>query len=216
MLVIGIAGGVASGKSLVTDCFQHFGATVLDGDRIGHQVLQQTVLIQQLVDHFGDGIQNDGQINRSRLAQIVFAKAPEGPAALKKLESITHPRIGEQILQQLDLARQDPICQACVLDAPVMFKVGWDKLCNKIVFVDTPLETRNQRARDRGWDSDELANREKNQTDVETKRQRATDIINNTNTKESTFQQASQKWLGWGLNLPKDLHAPSSLFNSKQ
>ena len=216
MLVIGIAGGIASGKSLVTDCFQHFGATVLDGDQIGHKVLQQTKLVQQLVGHFGDGILSDGQIDRSRLAQIVFAKAPEGPLALKKLEAITHPRIGEQILLQLKLARQDPNCQACVLDAPVMFKVGWDKLCDKIVFVEAPLETRYQRARDRGWDSDELANREKNQTDVETKRQRATDIINNANTKESTFQQASQKWLGWGLNLPKDLHAPSSLFNSKQ
>jgi len=181
MLVIGIAGGIASGKSLVTDCFQHFGATVLDGDQIGHKVLQQIKIVQQLVDHFGDGILSDGQIDRSRLAQIVFAKAPEGPLALKKLEAITHPRIGEQI-----------------------------------VFVEAPLETRYQRARDRGWDSDELANREKNQTDVETKRQRATDIINNANTKESTFQQASQKWLGWGLNLPKDLHAPSSLFNSKQ
>ena len=83
MLVIGIAGGVASGKSLVTDCFQHFGATVLDADQIGHEVLQRTVLVQQLVDQFGDGILSDGQVDRSRLARIVFAKAPEGPSALK-------------------------------------------------------------------------------------------------------------------------------------
>ena len=138
MLVIGIAGGVASGKSLVTRCFQHFGATVLDGDQVGHEVLQQTVLIQQIVDHFGDGILCDGQIDRSRLAHIVFAKAPEGPAALKKLEAITHPKIGEQIMQKLELARQDPECQACILDAPVMFKAGWDKMCNKLVFVDAP------------------------------------------------------------------------------
>lgn len=216
MLVIGIAGGVASGKSLVTDCFQHFGATVLDGDKIGHEVLQQTVLIQQIVDHFGDGILRDGQIDRSRLARIVFAKAPDGPSALKKLEAMTHPKIGDQILQRLDLARQDPNCQACVLDAPVMFKVGWDKLCDKIVFVDAPQETRNQRARERGWDSDELVKREKNQTAVEVKRQRATDIINNAHTKESTFRQAAEKWLGWGLNLPKELLDPSSLFNPKQ
>lgn len=216
MLVIGIAGGVASGKSLVTDCFQHFGATVLDADQIGHKVLEQALSVQQLVDHFGDGILSDGQINRSRLAKIVFAKAPEGPSALKKLEAITHPRIGEQILLQLKLARQDPNCQACVLDAPVMFKAGWDKLCDKIVFVDTPLETRYQRAHNRGWDSGELVKREKNQIAIEVKRQRATDIINNANTKESTFQQAAEKWLGWDMNLPKDLLAPSSFFNPKQ
>ncbi len=216
MLVIGIAGGVASGKSLATDCFQHFGATVLDGDRIGHEVLQQTVLIQQIVDHFGDGILRDGQIDRSRLAEIVFAKAPDGPSALKTLEAITHPKIGEQILQRLEIARQDPNCQACVLDAPVMFKVGWDKLCDKIVFVDAPLETRNQRARARGWGSDELVKREKNQIAVEVKRQRATDIIDNSNSKESTFEQAAEMWLSWGLILAKDLLVPSTLFIPKQ
>ena len=212
MLVIGIAGGVASGKSLVTRCFQHFGATVFDGDQIGHDVLQQTVLIQQIVDHFGDGILCDGQIDRSRLAHIVFAKAPEGPAALKKLEAITHPKIGEQIMQKLKLAQQDSNCQACVLDAPVMFKAGWDRLCNKLVFVEVPLEIRNNRALGRGWDNNELAKREANQISVEAKRKRATDVIDNSQTKEATFQQAVKLWLAWGLNLPRELQQPSSLF----
>ena len=215
MLVIGIAGGVASGKSLVTDCFQHFGATVFDGDRIGHEVLQQTVLIQQIVDHFGDGILCDGQIDRSRLAHLVFAKAPEGPSALKKLEAITHPKIGEQIMRKLELARQDPNCQACVLDAPVMFKAGWDKLCNKLVFVDAPLEIRKNRAAERGWDNNELAKREANQISVEKKRELAGDIIDNSHTKETTFQQAAKMWLAWGLNLPRELQHPSSLFIPK-
>ena len=215
MLVIGIAGGVASGKSLVTHCFQHFGATVFDGDRIGHKVLQQAVLIQQIVDHFGDGILCDGQIDRSRLAHIVFAKAPEGPSALKRLESITHPAIGEEILSKLELARQDSNCQACVLDAPVMFKAGWDKLCNKLVFVDASLEIRKNRALDRGWDNNELAKREANQVSIATKRNRATDIIDNSHTKETTFQQAVDLWLAWGLNLPRELQQASSLFIPK-
>ena len=215
MLVIGIAGGVASGKSLVTRCFQHFGATVLDGDKVGHEVLQQAVLIQQIVDHFGDGILCDGQVDRSRLAHIVFAKAPDGPAALKKLEAITHPVIGEEIMRKLDLARQDSKCQACVLDAPVMFKAGWDKLCNKLVFVDAPLEIRINRASERGWDNNELAKREANQVSIETKRKRATDIIDNSRTKEITFQQAVNLWLAWELNLPRKLQQPSSLFFPK-
>ena len=215
MLVIGIAGGVASGKSLVTRCFQHFGATVLDGDQIGHEVLQQNVLIQQIVDHFGDGILCDGQIDRSRLAHIVFAKAPAGPAALKKLEAITHPKIGEQITRKLKLARQDPNCQACVLDAPVMFKTGWDKLCNKMVFVETPMGIRIKRASERGWDDDELLKREANQISVETKRERATDTIDNSLTKAATFQQAVKMWLAWGLDLTRELQQPSSFFIPK-
>ena len=215
MLVIGIAGGVASGKSLVTRCFQHFGATVLDGDQVGHEVLQQEALIQQIVDHFGDGILCDGQIDRSRLAHIVFAEAPDGPTALKELEAITHPRIGELIMGKLELARQNPNCQACVLDAPVMFKAGWDKLCDKLVFVDVPLDIRKQRASTRGWDDDELTKREANQISVKLKRDQATDIIDNSHTKETAFQQAAEAWLAWGLNLPRELQSPSSLFNSK-
>ena len=214
MLVIGIAGGVASGKSLVTQCFQHFGATVLDGDQIGHEVLQQNELIQQIVDHWGNGILSDGQIDRSRLSRIVFAKAPDGPSALKKLEAITHPKIGEKILHKLELARQDPNCQACVLDAPVMFKVGWDKLCDKIVFVDVPKQVRLDRARTRGWDDNELDKREANQISVDDKRKRATDIIDNSLTKEMTFQQATEKWIAWGLNLPYELTKPSAFLTN--
>ena len=215
MLVIGIAGGVASGKSLVTRCFQHFGATVLDADQIGHEVLQQAVLIQRIVDHFGDGILCDGKIDRGRLAHIVFAKAPTGPSALKKLEAITHPEIGKQINRRLELAWQDPNCQACVLDAPVMFKAGWDKLCNRMVFVDAPVGIRIKRASKRGWDDDELAKRETNQISVEIKRNQATDIIDNSLTKETTFQQAVKTWLAWGLDLTRELQQPSSFFIPK-
>ena len=118
-------------------------------------------------------------------------------------------------MSKLERARQDLNCQACVLDAPVMFKAGWDKFCNKLVFVDATLEIRNSRALERGWDNNELAKREANQISIETKRSRATDIINNSSTKETTFQQAVALWLAWGLNLPKELRHPSSLFIPK-
>ena len=78
------------------------------------------------------------------------------------------------------------------------------------------MDVRINRARERGWDSSELIKREKNQISVEIKRQRSTDIIDNSSTKESTFQQATKKWLDWGLNLPKELRAPSSLFFPEQ
>ena len=212
MIVIGVAGGVASGKSLVTQCFQHFGATVLDGDQIGHEVLQQRELIRQIVDRWGDGILNGDQIDRSLLAKIVFARTPEGLASLQELEQMTHPRIGEKIKDKLKLARQDASCQACVLDAPVMFKVGWDKLCDKIVFVDVPERIRIERSKERGWSDGEVARRESNQVSIQLKRSKATDVIDNAGSVEATFNQAVKLWLEWRLDLPGELREPPSLF----
>lgn len=212
MIVIGIAGGVASGKSLVTRCFGHFGAMVLDGDRIGHEVLQQHDLIQQVVHRWGDGILKGDQIDRSLLARIVFAPPPEGPAALLELERLTHPLIGGRIKSEIERARQDDSCQACVLDAPVMFKVGWDLLCDQIVFVEVSKKIRIERARERGWLDGELEKREANQTSVQEKRSRATCIVDNSGSIEATFEQAVEIWLGWGLSLPQELRVPSSLF----
>ena len=213
MLVVGIAGGVASGKSLVARCFQHFGAEVLDGDRIGHEVLQEPEVIQQIVHRWGDGILDDGQISRPRLGRIVFGPPPDGPEALKHLERITHPRIGEQIQRRLDLARQDPTCQACVLDAALMFKVGWNKMCDRIVFVDAPLEIRIQRSRQRGWTAVEVEKREANQTSVLEKKSKSTDVIDSSKSKDVTYRQAADLWQSWGLQLPVELFEPSTLFD---
>jgi dephospho-CoA kinase len=212
MIVIGIAGGVASGKSLVTRCFRHFGAVVLDGDRMGHEVLQQRDLIQQVVDRWGDGILNGDQIDRTLLARIVFAPPPEGPTALLELERLTHPLIGDRIKSKIKQARQDKSCQACVLDAPVMFKVGWDLVCDEIVFVDVSKKIRIERARERGWLDGELEKRESNQTSIQLKRAKATCILDNSGSIEATFEQAVSLWLGWGLRLPSELRAPTGLF----
>jgi dephospho-CoA kinase len=213
MLVVGIAGGVASGKSLVARCFQHFGAEVLDGDRIGHEVLQEPEVIQQIVHRWGDGILDDGQISRPRLGRIVFGPPPDGPEALKHLERITHQRIGEEIQRRLDLARHDPSRQACVLDAALMFKVGWDQMCDRIVFVDTPLKIRIQRSRQRGWTAVEVEKREANQTSVLEKKSKSTDVIDSSKSKDATYRQAADLWRGWGLQLPVELFEPSTLFD---
>lgn len=212
MIVIGVAGGVASGKSLVTNCFRHFGATIIDGDRIGHEVLKQSDLIQQIVHRWGDGILNGDQIDRSLLAKIVFAPTPEGPAALLELERLTHPLIGDQIQLEIEQADQDASCQACVLDAPVMFKVGWDSLCDEIVFVDALVGIRIERARERGWPEGELEKRESNQVSVQVKRAKATQVIDNSGSMEATFNQTVETWLGWNLNLSADLRISSGLF----
>ncbi|MEL7497260.1 MAG: dephospho-CoA kinase [Planctomycetota bacterium] len=214
MLVIGVAGGVASGKSLVTRCLEHFGACVLDADKLGHEVLLQTEVIGLIVDRWGSGILVDNMIDRKRLAEIVFATGPSGQQELEALEAITHPRIGQLVRERIQAFRDNRQCQATVLDAPVMFKAGWDQVCDEILFVDAPLDVRQQRAASRGWDEDELTKRESRQIAVSVKKNLSTGIIDNSGSIEETYYQVRDLWRQWNLKLPEKLESPSTLFST--
>ena len=209
MLVIGLAGGIASGKSLVADCFMHFGATLIDADRIGHEILKLATIKNSILLEFGDSvIDKQNEINRTQLAKIVFN--PDDPNALKTLEKITHPAISERIHSALKQPQSS--APAVLLDAPVMFKAGWDQMCDKVVFVDANLATRKSRAQLRGWSSDELAKRESFQTPVEEKRNLATNVIDKKKKKNATYIQARDLWRSWNLPLAEEHHSPDSLF----
>ncbi len=93
----------------------------------------------------------DGEVDRSALAKIVFAPPPDGPRQLVELEKITHPEIRKRLRAEAEqLAQQGrPVA---ILDAPVMLKAGWDKLCDAIAFVDCPADQRMARALSRGVD----------------------------------------------------------------
>jgi dephospho-CoA kinase len=148
MLVIGIAGGIASGKSSAAKCFERLGATVLNADLMGHQVLYEPEVKRQILENWGEKVFNEGEVDRSALARVVFDPASTA-SELAKLEQITHPIICQRmgsLLAQLELAN----VPAAVLDAPLMFKAGWDTFCDKIVFVHADLETRRQRVAKRG------------------------------------------------------------------
>jgi dephospho-CoA kinase len=210
-LVIGLAGGVASGKSLVAQCFKHFGAYVLDADRLGHQVLMETDVVTAIQSRWGIDVLENGEVDRSRLARIVFGPDASAAIELEHLENITHPRIGFLIREQLAMLADNRQI-AIVLDAPLMFKAGWDRLCDKIVFVDADNSIRRQRALQRGWDDDELAKREARQTPIREKRARSTDIIENSQSRIETYEQAVALWQSWNLTLPNELASPYSLF----
>lgn len=193
MIVIGIAGGIASGKSLVAKQFAELGAIVLDADRAGHQILQEENIKDQVRDRFGKSVFNsNGEVDRSALAKIVFD--PEsGPACLKKLEEITHPEIRRLLEQQIEAVRCSEKL-AVVLDAPVMFESGWKDFCDVIVFVDVPLDVRERRAEMRGWPPGELQRREAAQISPEEKRRQSNYCIDNSRSIEQTFKQVQRIW----------------------
>ncbi len=194
MQVIGILGGVASGKSVVAGFFQELGAGVLDADRAGHEVLEIAAVKDAIGKRWGDVVFGpEGSIDRAELAKIVFQPPPKGARDLAFLEQITHPRIGESLQQQsVEFAEQG--VPAIVLDAPVMLKAAMDQMCNAIVFVDAPPEVRSQRAQQRGWTKEEFAAREKAQQSLDIKRERADCVIDNSGSLESTKSQVIQFW----------------------
>jgi len=194
MWVIGILGGVASGKSLVGGQLARLGAGLLDADRAGHEVLRSPRIRAAARERWGPGIFGpDGQIDRARLAEIVFADSPAGSRERNYLEQLTHPEIGRLLEQEAErLAARGTL--AAVLDAPLLLEAGWDTLCDKLVFVDAPREIRLARARRRGWSEEDFAAREAVQESLDSKRGRADVVVDNSGPPEQTQAHIERFW----------------------
>lgn len=196
MVTIGLVGGIASGKSLVAADFQKLGACVLDGDRVGHEVLLCGDVVQRLVERWGNGIVLDGGgLDRSAIAKIVFQEDEKSAdEELAFLESITHPEIEKRLRERISQIKSVGRFPVTVLDAAVMFKAGWDAMCDRIVFVDAPEELREKRAMLRGLESSQFAAREEAQMSVEEKKKRADIVIDNSGPPQKTFKQVEEVW----------------------
>ncbi len=194
MHIIGIVGGVASGKSLVARQLRELGAAVLEADTIGHEVLRQEDTEAAARRRWGDGIFGpDGRIDRRQLARIVFAPPPHGPREKEYLEGLTHPEIHRLIQRRIrELAAGG--AKLVVLDAPLLMEADLNNFCNTIIFVDSPREIRMARARSRGWNEEDYAAREGAQDSLDSKRAKADLTIDNSGAPESTKAQV-ERWL---------------------
>ncbi|MBN2292977.1 MAG: dephospho-CoA kinase [Pirellulales bacterium] len=194
MHIIGIVGGVASGKSLVAEQLRELGAVVLEADVIGHEVLRGEEIKTAARRRWGDEIFGpDGRIDRRRLARIVFAPPPQGPKERKYLEELTHPEICRLIERRTrELAAEGR--KMVVLDAPLLLEAGLDDFCNTIIYVDSPREIRMARARSRGWNEEDFAAREGAQDSLDSKRDKADVTIDNSGSPESTKAQI-ERWV---------------------
>jgi dephospho-CoA kinase len=125
MLVIGLTGGIGTGKSLVAHMLGELGAEIIDADRIGHEAYTpHTPVWKEVVEAFGEDIlQTSGEIDRKRLGSIVFSD----PKELARLNSIMHPRMAEMIHKRvIELEGQG--ADTVVVEAAVLVEAGWDKL----------------------------------------------------------------------------------------
>jgi dephospho-CoA kinase len=195
MITIGIVGGVASGKSLVSQQLAELGAGVLDADRAGHEVLASDSEVRAaVVEHWGPTIlANDGSVDRSAIAARVFADSASAAADRKYLEALLHPRIGillEEQRREFATAGRP----AVVLDAPLLLEAGWGPLCDLILFVDSPREVRLARAKTRGWTEAEFNRREAAQWPVDDKRSQANIVIPNSSSADDLRASVRRIW----------------------
>lgn len=180
--VIGIAGGVGSGKSALAAALgRRCRVVTLDADRAGHAALEQPEVAREVEQAFGPRVVDDaGRVLRSNLAAIVFGETEAHDAARRRLEAIVHPVIRAELERKIELQQSRLDCDLLVLDAAVLLEAGWQHLCDLLVFLDTPRALRLQRvASSRGWTADELTRREASQWPLERKRAAADVVIDN-------------------------------------
>ena len=137
--IVGLTGGVASGKSLVSAAFRELGVPVLDADQVSRIVVEPgQPALAEIAAHFGaDALLANGQLDRRRMRERVFAD----PNARRQLEQITHPRIRAYIREWLD-AQTAPYC---VLENAILFESGMDALVDRVLVVDAPEDVQRQR-----------------------------------------------------------------------
>jgi len=190
-VVIGVLGGIASGKSTVARALAGPQGVLLDADEAAHRILQSEEVRTLVRERHGEGVlEASGAVDRAALGEIVFADRD----ARKELEGWIHPRVRATLHGSLEAAaaRGAPIV---VLDVPLLLEHaeehGLLELCDHLVFVHAPADARDQRAvRDRGWNPGEVARREAAQTPLTTKRTRADVVISNDGDLDSVTAQA--------------------------
>ena len=194
MKIIGLIGGIASGKSAVAAELAALGAVVLDADRAAHEVINLPTVQQTLVDRWGkEVLKASGEIDRGAVAERVFSDDEKGRAELHFLEETLHPRIREQF--QAKLAELAAVGTAvAVIDAPLLLEAGWEKLCDSLVFVDSPRVDRLERAKLRNWTEAEFAKREALQMPIAEKRERSTHVLPNSGTLANLHDQVRAFW----------------------
>lgn len=175
--LIGVVGGIASGKSSVAAEFAKLGCGVIDADTIAHQLLETDSVRDEIVTQFGPGVLNGtGRVDRHELGKIVFADGEK----LAALNDILHPRVLEETEVLLARYERDSSVRAVVLDMPLLLEVGWARRCDKVIFVDCADERRFERARrTRSLTEQEVKKRENFQISLDTKKTLADNTIDN-------------------------------------
>ena len=189
-LLVGLTGGIATGKSTVSETLRRLGAVVIDADRLAHEVVEPgQPALAAIVQEFGrEVLRADGTLDRKRVAAIVFAD----PERRRKLEAITHPAIRDRFLARLAELEAQGFEGLVFWDAPVMIEAGGHKAMDRLVVVVTDSATQLERAVGRDGDRADIERRIANQLPLTEKAKLADYVIDNSGERATTDKRTRE------------------------
>lgn len=191
MHLVGLTGGIGSGKSTVARLLAERGAVVVDADQVAREVVEPgEPALAEIAERFGAGVLDDGRLDRPALAAIVFGDED----ARRDLEAITHPRIGERIATRIGEAQAaeeaDGRTRVVVVDHPLLVESGSASGYATVIVVEAPVEVRVQRlVEHRGMAEEDARARIAAQADDATRRAAATHVVDNSGEPEDLAPQ---------------------------
>ncbi|MDO8751009.1 MAG: dephospho-CoA kinase [Dehalococcoidia bacterium] len=192
MIVIGLTGGIGSGKSEVSRKLQELGAEVIDADRVGHEAyLPHTAAWEEVVAAFGQEIlQPSGEVDRRKLGSIVFSD----PKALARLNAIMHPKMYEMLRERLNVLRSQAT-QVAVIEAAILIEANWTPLVDEVWVTEANEDVVVERVGKRNnLPSEEIRRRIRSQMSREERAKHATATITNNKGLEELRRQVEQLW----------------------
>ncbi|MBI2847261.1 MAG: dephospho-CoA kinase [Chloroflexi bacterium] len=192
MIVVGLTGGIGTGKSSVSKMLSELGAFVLDADAVGHEIYKKgTEGWQEVVRAFGrEVLLPDGEVDRKKLGKVVFSD----PKELAKLNGIAHPRMKEVMRQRLEALRGDGV-QVVVLEAAILIEAGWTSLVDEVwVVVASEAEIVRRLGARSGLSEEEVKARLRSQFSDEERRKHADVLIENDSDLEELHRKVEELW----------------------
>ncbi len=186
MLIIGLTGGIGSGKTTVSDLFSELAVPVIDTDIIARELVEPgQESLKKIVKAFGQSVlKNNNELDRKKLADITFKNSD----ARKKLEDILHPEIRQKILTKI----KNLSSPYCIVVIPLLFETGQAELVDRILLIDCPVETQIKRVKQRDQRPEQqILSIISTQTPRKIKQQNTNDIINNNDSIEQLKNQVT-------------------------
>jgi dephospho-CoA kinase len=194
MKVIALTGGIGAGKSLVANYFFTFGAKVIDADQLARSAIERgSDGFDEVVTNFGDEILKDGDIDRSKLAEIIFSD----PKKRNLLESIIHPKVQQGLADAKKSLGEDEIL---IYEIPLLVETNAASKFDLVITVEAPIADRIERLKARGLFQSEIEKRIASQATEEQRREIANIVIENSGSEEELLRKVEAIW--------EDLNAP--------
>lgn len=194
MKIIGLTGGIGSGKSTVSQFLAELGAKIIDADKLGHEAFRpDTEPWYEVVNTFGRRIlKPDGEIDRKKLGEIVFGQ----PELISRLNQLMHPRIFEIVKAQIEEYRQQGV-EVVVLEAPLLIEAGWTSPVDEVWVITASESTVLNRLKQRtGLSAEQSLARIRAQLSNDERVKHADLVINNEGSLDELKAKVKEMWAG--------------------